>query len=268
MAVCEHNVQRWEPDSREEGEAASRMLYALTSEPKQLRFQAPGAPSSSAASSRRESERGGGGGMAMVRRSFSLMTRSSIKEAHEGSVAGGSAAAAGPPNLSRASSGSVRSVGAASAAGSGRGLAQSFGHFYSTLHVTAGQQRAQQVQLAPGRLQRMRSDRTTSTVLSSEGGGSHRLVSVGSPVKAASGLGPGGYSHSASGAQAFSRRSTYAGAGAHPHLPGKPRGCCCSHFDYFFLYPKYCCCCLACSLQCSGALVLRPTKAVCRSSAC
>jgi hypothetical protein len=217
MAVCEHNVQRWEPDSREEGEAASRALYALTAEPKQLRFQAPGAPSSSAASSRRESERGGG--MAMVRRSFSLMTRSSIKETNEGSVAGGSVAAAGPPDLARASSGSVRSVGGASAAGSARGLAQSFSHFYSTLHVTAGQHRGQQVQAAPGRLQRMRSDRTTSTMLSSEGGGSHRLVSVGSPVKAG-GLGPGGYSHSASGAQAFSRRSTYAGPGAHPQLAG------------------------------------------------
>ncbi len=224
MAVCEHNVQRWEPDSREEGEAASRALYALTSEPKQLRFQAPGAPSSSAASSRRESERGSGG-MAMVRRSFSLMTRSSIKETNEGSVAGGSAAAVGPPDLARASSGSVRSLGGVSAAGSGRGVAQSFSHCYSTLHVTTGQQRGQHAQAAPGRLQRMRSDRTASTVLSSEGGGaSHRLVSVGSPVKAASGLGPGGYSHSASGAQAFSRRSTYAGPGTHPHLGGKLKG--------------------------------------------
>lgn len=220
MAVCEHNVQRWEPDSREEGEAASRALYALTSEPKQLRFQAPVAPSSSAASSRRESERGGGG-MAMVRRSFSLMTRSSIKESNEGSVAGGSAAAAGPPDLARASSGSVRSVGGVSAAGSGRGPTHSFSHFYSTLHVTAGQQRGQQGQAALGRLQRMRSDRTTSTVLSSEGGGSHRLVSVGSPVKAPGGLGPGGYSQSAPGAHAFSRRSTYAGPGAHPHHAGK-----------------------------------------------
>jgi len=161
MAVCEHNVQRWEPDSREEGEAASRALYALTSEPKQLRFQAPGAPSSSAASSRRESERGG---MAMVRRSFSLMTRSSIKETNEGSVAGGSAVAVGPPDLARASSGSVRSLGGVSAAGSGRGVAQSFSHFYSTLHVTAGQQRGQHAQAGPGRLQRMRSDRTASKI--------------------------------------------------------------------------------------------------------
>ena len=218
MVVCEHNAQRWEPDSKEEAEATTRALAALAAEPKQLRFQAPSGASASVAGSRRESERGG---MALMRRSLSMMTRSSSREAPGASAAAGGAAAR-PPDLSRASSGSVRSLGGASAAGSAHGGPYPL---YATLHVTAGHPRglppAPHQPLGPHPLQRMRSDRTTSTVLSSEGAGAqHRLVSVGSPVKGPAGWGSG-RSHSVSGVHSYSRRSTYAGPGSLAYPAGE-----------------------------------------------
>ena len=233
MAVCEHSVQRWEPDSREEAEAASRTLYALMAEPKQLRIQAPGDPTPSAAASRRESERGGGGGgggMALVRRSLSMMgARTSFREGGSGSVAGGALAQAGPvgiggpPDLSRASSGSVRSLGGISAAGSGRGPSVSFSHYYTAPHGGLGaprnslQHTAQQhasAAAAARQLHRMRSDRTASSGLPGSEPSFQRVVSIGSPVKSVGG--GWGYSHSLGGGSA--RRSTYAGAGSSHHM--------------------------------------------------
>lgn len=224
MAVCEHNVQRWEPDSREEADAAGRALCALMAEPKQLRIQAPGDPAPSAAASRRDSERGGSG-MALVRRSLSMMGgRASFREGGAGSVSGAAMALAGPlgssgpPDLSRTSSSSVRSLGGISATGSGRGPSVSFSHYYtaphggpgalrSSLHHAAQQQAS--AAAAARQLQRLRSDRTTSSGLPGAEPGFQRLVSIGSPMKSA---GSGwGYSQSQGGGSG--RRSTYAGGG-------------------------------------------------------
>ena len=211
MVVCEHDVRRWEPESREEAEAASRALHALSSEakqplsaaaaaqPKQLRIQAPGDDAPQAG---------------LVRRSFSMM---GPRSGSGGSIAGGSAALApggaggGPPDLSRLSSGSVRSLGGASASGSARGQPSFTTHAFSSLATSQQQQRGQQQQ----RYQRIRSG-GLGTGLGMEGGygsggssGAQRIVSIGSPQKAVL--------HSQGGAAAgggmYNRRSTYAGGG-------------------------------------------------------
>lgn len=240
MAVCEHNTARWEPDSKEEAEAASRALYALTVEPKpasskQLRIQAPGEDGLGPLGlGRYESEqqlgRGSGGVGGIVRRSLSVIVRGS----GGGSVASSAAASGGPPggapappNLARTSSSSVRSGGGASVAGSARGLAPAPPSGGASLVYSIGGGYRSQAQLGressghpphhpPHRasMQRVQSNRSGSGALGSDygsiggaGSGSHRVVSIGSPVKAVG--------HQASGSgSGFARRATYAGGGS------------------------------------------------------
>lgn len=239
MAVCEHNTSRWEPDSKEEAEAASRALYALTVEPrppsgKQLRIQAPGVDGlGPLAVGRFESEqqigRGSGGMGGIVRRSLSVIVRGSGSGGGSGGggAAGGQpgAAAGGqPPNLARTSSSSTRSIGGASAVSSARGLAPMPSSGGGPLVFSLGSHRSQpqlgreslgqapQHQQHRTSVQRVQSNRSGSGALSSDygslggaGSGSHRVVSIGSPVKA------GGHH---GGASSFTRRATYAGGGS------------------------------------------------------
>ncbi|KAL4459113.1 hypothetical protein ABPG75_013978 [Micractinium tetrahymenae] len=241
MAVCEHNTSRWEPDSKEEAEAASRALYALTVEPKppsgkQLRIQAPGEDVlGPLAVGRHESEqqmgRSSGGMGSIVRRSLSVIVRGS----GGASVAGGAAAIGGqpsgglaPPNLARNSSSSVRSAGGASAAGSARGLppapssganpvVYSLGGGYRSQPQMGRESAGHPPQHPPHRtsMQRVQSNRSGSGALGSSndygsvggaGSGGHRVLSIGSPVK---GMGQHG-----SGSSGFARRATYAGGGS------------------------------------------------------
>ncbi|KAL4854190.1 PH [Chlorella vulgaris] len=237
MAVCEHDVRRWEPESKEEAEAASRLLNALASEPRQLRFQPPGEAEPAMQGSARSGmdgshQPGEKANVGIVRRSFSMIASRSSITSGGGSGGGGGG---GPPNLARLSSSSaqsVRSVGGASAAGSNRGIGfgggsgglaahqQSFTQTYSFMASAAPpphHRASMPHQLPPPpKLQRLRSDRTTSSVVSASefngSTGAQRIVSIGSPAKSAahshSGFhgGNGGGNHNA-------RRSTYAGGG-------------------------------------------------------
>jgi hypothetical protein len=233
LAVCEHDVRRWEPESKEEGEAAARVLAALAAEPKAPRTQSgEGDGSNGGGAGRGDSARPGGGRErgGIVRRSFSMIAASARSgSGGSGNGNGGGGGGGGPPALGRLSSGSmhsVRSVGGASAAGSARGYHPSFTQTYSFAAAAPPPGRPS-LQLSappphPLKLQRLRSDRTTaSSVLSGEFGGSgggslpppappSRVVSVGSPARSV-GHGPSG--GSAAAAAAALRRSTFAGYG-------------------------------------------------------
>jgi hypothetical protein len=237
MAVCEHDVRRWEPESKEEAEAASRLLNALPSEPRQLRFQPPGDGESAMQGSARSGvdgsrQPGEKANVGIVRRSFSMIASRSSITSGGGSGGGGGG---GPPNLARLSSGSaqsVRSVGGASAASSNRGIGfgggsgglaahqQSFTQTYSFMASAAPpphHRASMPHQLPPPpKLQRLRSDRTTSSVMSASefngSTGAQRIVSIGSPAKSAAHSHSGGNGGNAGGNH-NARRSTYAGGG-------------------------------------------------------
>ena len=138
-------MHRWEPDSKEEAEAACRVLYALAAEPKvpagavqPMDVQGTGEPAR-------------GGGMSLVRRSFSMMTRSSHKEA---------VVTQPGPDLARVSSSStINSLGGTSGAGSGGGPASSF-----SLCARRHSQHGQQQQQAAKYVQQLRTDRSRSEV--------------------------------------------------------------------------------------------------------
>ena len=195
----------------------SRALNALSTDPKPpsgrlLRVTEEG---SIGGASRRDSERGGG--MGLVRRSFSMMTgRASSVAGSTASAAAPGYAAGGPPALHRSSSGSVHSLGGASVAGSGRGMAPpslqqpSIGLYSFSGKLPAGGSLRDGLPPPQFRLQHLRSDRTSSGPLGgSDGGGlGNRVVSLGSPVKSAA------HSHGGGG---YGRRHTHAGAGIAGH---------------------------------------------------